>query len=205
MSCLLFHGPGARQTALDEAHRIGCLMAEPIGDAGLTVQEAREFVSLMLSPCPTGEIGVLMVGPMDHGTTQKSSDVLLKTIEEFDKSMQPILWAHDLGAVIGTIRSRCLDRWCPQVGDPEVDDELDEAAQDLVRAILSLNFWRVPRLVAQFKKREVDLLRGVVEVLAGRPNDKEALQLWDRLRSATFWTNPTQVELIAAFTSTESA
>ncbi len=196
-SCLLFHGPGARATALETAHRIGRLMVEPLGDEGLTVGEAREFVSLMMTPSSTGEIAVLVAGPMDHQTTQKSSDVLLKCIEEFDLCMQPILWAHDLGACIGTIRSRCLAKWCPSRGDEVPDDELDGVANQLVQAALKEQFWKLPGLMDQMKGREVELLRGVVEVLQGI-DDERSLKLWDRLRLTAGWKNPTKLEVIGA-------
>ena len=108
-SCILFHGPKARQAVLHEANCIGRLLAPPFGEEGaygLKVDEAREFVAL-LSTAPLGTaVGVVIAGPMDVASP-KSSDVLLKSIEEFNASVVfPLLWAHDLGGVTGTIRSR---------------------------------------------------------------------------------------------------
>jgi hypothetical protein len=153
-SCILFHGPGALQAVLQEARQIGRLMASPFGGGGLKVNEAREFVSLMNST-PVGEgVGVVVAGPMDLALL-KSSDTLLKCIEEFNPTvMYPLLWAHDLGGVSGTIRSRCLDRWCPATGLEEPDPELQAVARGLVAAALARQLWKLPPLLASVKKDE---------------------------------------------------
>ena len=98
-SCILFHGPGARQAAEAEAAKIGRLVAPPLGDDGLKVDEAREVVELLMTTPVGDKLGVVIVGPMDEAAA-KSCDTLLKTLEEFKGGLiRPILWAHDLSGV----------------------------------------------------------------------------------------------------------
>jgi len=208
-SCPLFHGPGARQAAVDEANRYGRLLHDPFGEEkvmGLTVDEAREFVSLLQTPPIGSANGVVIAGPMDKASP-KSSDTLLKTIESFNPYVLPILWATDLGGVRGTIRSRCLDRWCPATGYEPVDEEVEETARELVNAHLNGNFWQVPGLVAKMapqKKRKlparyVELISEVADALVVLADNPKVFPLWDRVRDVARWRNPTQIEVVSAF------
>ncbi len=200
-SCILFHGPGARAEALEEAYRIGHLMAPPMGDDGLKVDEAREAVSL-LQTSPLSGVGCLVIGPMDY-SNKKSSDVLLKVVEEFDgEYVHPILWAKDLEDVHPTLRSRCLDRWVwvdpADLEDPdEDDDELEHAGRELVRASLSGELWLIPELVTKQSKKLNELLEVMANAIAADPT-VENLTLWESLRQAARYRNPTAIEIIAA-------
>lgn len=204
LSCRLYHGPGARQAALTEASRLGRLLHEPFGDEGLKVEEAREFVLLMQCP-PVGEdCGVVIAGPLDHAAP-KSSDVLLKSVEEPPPYVHPLLWATDLGGVSATIRSRCLPVWCP-VGPHQVgDDELEGTARELLNAVLAGRLDQVPVLVAKVKStpkqrgRETELVAEVVEAMTVMLDNPKVLALWDRVRELATWRNPTQVEVMSAF------
>jgi len=198
-SCLLFHGPGARQHALDEAGRIGLLLHEPFGDTGLKVDEAREFVSLLQAPPLGSDIGVVIAGPMDNTAGLKSADALLKSIEQPNEYVRPILWADDLGGVKGTIRSRCLPIWCPPTGFEPVDEELEAAARELLNAALADQFYAVPRIVAQMKGKEVALLNEVAEAMTVLRDNPEVLSLWERVRAVARWRNPTPMEIITVF------
>lgn len=197
-SCLLYYGPGARQAALNEAHLIGRLIAEPFGDDGLKIDEARSFVQAMAS-VPVGvDLGTLVIGPMDL-VMPKSSDVLLKTIEEFDDTrIQPIMWAHDAAGVRSTIRSRCLSRWVDIPEDGDVDQDLVDAGFDIVDAIHSKDLYKIPTLVSQFKKREHDLIGSVADVLSMDMHQPVSRKLWEYLRPVTLLHNPTEIEIIAA-------
>ena len=207
-SCRLFHGPGARSTALIEAAQLGRLLHEPFGDEGLKADEAREFVGLMQCP-PVGEDeGVVIAGPMDHAAP-KSSDVLLKSIEEPNQYVHPILWATDLGGVAPTIRSRCLSVWCP-VREQDLGDELVEGtARELLNAVLTGNYGAVPALVAKVKatpklrSREPELVAEVVEAMSVMMDNPKVFALWERVRELASWRNPTQIEVIAAFLAEE--
>ena len=209
-SCPIFHGPGARQAALDEANRQGRLLCPPFGEEkvmGLTVDEARDFVSLLQSP-PIGEqVGVVIAGPMDKASP-KASDTLLKTIESFNPYVLPILWATDLGGVRGTIRSRCMGTWCPATGFEPVDEELEDTARDLLNASLRGNYWQVPLLVAKAgpnKKAKLparygELLTETIDMMVSMlAADQRVLPLWERVREVARWRNPTPMEVISAF------
>lgn len=157
-SCQLFHGPGARQAALARVKEIGRLVAPPFGDEGLSVDESREICTLLLS-VPVGEkVGVVVVGPIDNAKTLKSMDALLKSIEEVPSPyMQPILWADDLGGVISTVRSRCLETWAPGSSTP--NPEFAALAKQIVSDVLASRFYTVPGAVIGSKniKDEVEL------------------------------------------------
>ena len=156
-SSFLFHGPNARQAALDKAGELGPLMAPPFGDEGLTVKEAQEVVRTLLCT-PVGDgIGTVVLGPMDEehvSKLSKTTDILLKVVEEFDSTrVQPILWAYDLGAVSKTIRSRCLEHWAPLLLDPDEDEALAAAGWRLVEASLTGDYATIPPLVKECTKK----------------------------------------------------
>lgn len=197
-SCILFHGPGARQAALAEVPSLGVLVAPPYGDEGLKTAEAREVVSSLLSP-PTGmEAGVVVVGPMDLAWP-KASDVLLKRLEEFHSDVvTPILWANDLGGVSPTIRSRCLDRWAPSVEEDDDDDDVVMAAWELVEAVTLGETYLVGKALFKVKGKETALLNAIAAVLSTDMDDPVKRALWDRLRRVALWRNPTQIEVAAA-------
>ena len=203
-SCRLFHGPGAREDVLAEAARIGRLLHEPFGEGGLKVDDARAFVALIQSP-PVGlDQGVVIAGPMDHAAP-KSSDVLLKIIEEPPEYVSPLLWATDLGGVAPTIRSRCLAVWCPPGAAIAGDEEVETTARELLNAVLADHFWEVPILVGKVKAttklrgREVELVAEAVEAMTTMMDNPKVRALWDRVRLLATWKNPTQIEVIAAF------
>lgn len=197
-SCILFHGPGAREAALGEVPSIGRLVAPPYGDEGLKTAEAREVVSSLLSPPVGMEAGVVVVGPMDLAWP-KASDVLLKRIEEFNPEVvTPILWANDLGGVSPTIRSRCLERWSPSLEGGEDDEEVVTAAWELVEAVTLNETYRVASALFRVKGKEVDLLNAIGGVLSTDLEDPKKRALWSRLCRVTRWRNPTQIEIAAA-------
>jgi len=196
-SCLLYFGPGARQVAIDEAKKIGYLMAEPFGDDGLKTDEAREVVRAFGS-APVGvTLGTLVVGPMDLAMP-RAADVLLKSIEEFnDTRVQPILWAHDASSVAPTIQSRCLARWV-DIPDEDVDQNLIDAGFDLVDAVHSGEFYKIPRIVEKYKKKEHELIGSIADALSTDMKKPESRALWETLRPITLLIDPTDVEIIAA-------
>jgi hypothetical protein len=189
---------------VDAAYRLGRLLHEPFGDAGLKVGEAREFVALLQCP-PVGEdAGSVVAGPLDYAAP-KSTDVLLKTIEEPFPHVFPVLWATDLGGVAATIRSRCLPVWCPATGTASGgDEEVEVVARTLLAEVLSERYWQVPLLVAKVKanakqrSREPELIAEVVEAMSVMLDDPRVLKLWSRVRELAAWSNPTQIEVIAA-------
>lgn len=202
MSCLLFHGPNARQEALNQAHRTGRLLVPPLGDDGLKIDDVREIADLLLSTPVGDQTGVVVVGPMDHASP-KAGDGLLKSIEEFADVVAPILWATDLGGVSPTIRSRCLAKWCPALkgGAQMIDDDpVEEDGRLLAEAALTGQVWKIAPLVKKYNTKEYkrldDLISVVVSVFALSTNPK-ALVLWDQLREVLKYNNPQMIEIIA--------
>lgn len=200
-SCLLYHGPGAREAALARANAVGRLLAPPFGEEGvmgLKVDEARAAVALMQASPVGDQVGVIVIGPMDQAAP-KSADTLLKSIEEVPPYVHPILWARDIGGVQPTIRSRCLDIWAPPTGRETEDELLVGTARELIRAHMASSLWEIPQLVKKLAGRETELLGEVAEALVPHLADPRHRQLWERLRQVAVWRNPQQVEVIAAF------
>lgn len=187
MSSLLFYGPGAEEEATTRAESLGRLLAPPFGSEGLKVDDAREIVTLLAAPPVGTQIGVVLAGPMDRATPE-AMDALLKSLEDFDEqTVQPVLWAVDVGAVVPTIRSRCLLIWCPDGPMPEMEHL--EMATDLVRAALRRDYPTVIFAVKEFEGDNRDLLASVAMVLADKLKEAEGkaaehlLILWDSVRS----------------------
>lgn len=152
---LLFHGPGAQQRALQEQASYGVVPSPPLGEFGLSVDEARKVVELTQTPSIGDSIGSVVVGPMDLASPS-ASDILLKTLEDLrEDQVQPLLWARDLEAVRPTIRSRCQEIWCH---GPEEDpsDSLMNLSFDLVDATVGKDRVRVLEIVSEGLK-DVDL------------------------------------------------
>lgn len=197
-SCLLYHGPGAKEAALEAGARMGRLVAPPMGEDGLKVDDARTVVGL-LTQVPIGdELGILIIGPIDEANP-KAADTLLKQIENTTgKYVQPIMWANDLGGVTLTLRSRCLERWAAAglVGDE--DETLIAGSYKLIEAVSKQDVLQVVAIARQFEKREVALLGALSEVLATNLEDALYRQVWERIRKVSQLKNPWMSEVIIA-------
>ena len=212
-SCILLHGPGARQAAYNKAIDLGHLHGE-FGDTdakrakpkkeqrlvSLTADEAREAMSLLFDSPLYSSVGCVVIGPVDE-MQAKAADVLLKGIEEFAEGVvQPILWAHDYGTVTPTIRSRSLETWVPGKDEDE-DDDITAAAWECVDHSLAGDIHLIPAKVTKHcsKVREVRLMvRAVADVISTDLSDRERRALWDRVRLVAVHYNPTPTEIIAA-------
>lgn len=204
-STVLFYGPGAREKAVSEAHRQGRLMVPPIGDDGLRVSMhpktkvpgARDALKVLSTPPPGLQIGFVVIGPMDLAT-KEASDALLKTVEEPLDLCRIILWAHDVGSVSPTIRSRCLAEWVSSTEVKE-DDDLEGDGYTAVDAALNRRFWLLPSLVGKYtkEKRASEFLGAVASAVVGRGTE-EALTLWERVRKVAKYRNPSHLEIVAA-------
>lgn len=182
-SCVLYHGPDAETVGHTAALAHGRLL--PFTGSDLKKDGARELTSLISRGLPGGApTGSVLVGPVDE-VSAATSDVLLKTIEEFDpKGVRPFLWAFDLGGVSYTLKSRCVLQFCPGV-----DTRLEgyEASAQLVLRSYMEGDWVT--LVDELKgeNQNLDLLlRSVVEAVTPKmsvPNpDPRHTHLWDTLR-----------------------
>ena len=197
-SCILFHGPGARQAALTKARSMGELVAPPFGDEGLKVKEAREAISALLQGSISFLVQVVVIGPVDEATPQ-ASDVLLKNIEEFREGIvQPILWAHDVGGVKATIRSRSLEYWAPKKEADADDEAMLGAAWEIVNLVKTREVGPIPELVKPFSKELPGLLCALSLVLAQDMEDIVNQKLWEALRPVTRHLHPRKAEVVSA-------
>lgn len=136
---------------------------------------------------PVGdERGSIVIGPLDDASVN-ATDAMLKAIEEHDtRYVIPVLWATDIGSVIGTIQSRCHAVWCP--GDPNVSEEAAflKIAENLCRAALQRKVLVVVETLKEIEGQEAEVMRASVEVLSKKDNwpIKARLLLWDSLREA---------------------
>ena len=205
-SCFLYHGPGAKVAACEEAARIGKLLVPPIGDdeSGLKIDQVREAVE-HINSVPLGDVrNAVVIGPMDGTATQKSSDALLKTIEDGGSGwVTPILWAHDLGGVTLTIRSRCLDRWAP--GEEAVVDDEDDAvitaAWTAIEAALQKDYATLIsslRILRSKEAKGAKFLRYAVDALSTKLENPDARKLWEQMRQTLRSKQPTTLEALAS-------
>jgi hypothetical protein len=132
---------------------------------------------------------------MDRAT-RSSQDVLLKNLEEFDDAIiRPVLWAIDQADVVSTIRSRCLQQWCP--GPDLYDEDTLYQARSVVDCSLVGD---TAGLVEAVKDREPrPLLEAAARVLAERGIDDDTAALWGRVREALKFKLPSANEALAAF------
>ena len=182
-SCILYHGPDAQTVGHKAALAHGRLL--PVTGSDLKKEGAREFTALIARGLPGGaSTASVLVGPVDE-VSSATSDVLLKTIEDFNPSgVRPFLWAWDLGGVSSTLRSRCVLQFCPGV-DPRLEG-YETATQSLLRAYLTGDW---VSLVEELKGEGQDLdllLRSVVDGLASEMGvshpDPKYTHLWETLR-----------------------
>lgn len=203
MATMLYHGPTAREAALRSAESEGRLLAPPFGDDRLKVDTSREIVE-MLSSAPVGDqIGTIVVGPFDDATPE-ASDGLLKLLEDFDgRYVLPVLWAKDVGDVAPTIRSRCLEQWCPAPAGHSPEEPHLVAARQLCEAALRRRTAAVVEHLGENKGLETEIVRAACEVLATEEGWRlEArMKLWERIREvlADSRGNLSQTAMLAAF------
>jgi hypothetical protein len=174
---------------------LGRLLHKPFGEEGLKIAESREIIDLMAN-APVGDrAGVLVIGPLDTALPA-STDVLLKSIEEFNPDIvRPVLWANDETEVSSTIRSRCLRKWCP--GEHVVSESVMSTARQLVAESLGGHRASVIEILSGQVPREV--LVGAAEALAERGIDGDTEDLWGNIRAVLRYRNPTATEVLAAF------
>lgn len=203
MSCLIFHGPGGRSSALADAHERAFLVRPPMGEDGLKVDAAREIADLFRMPPPGGKRGAFVLGPMDQAQPG-AADALLKTIEDLNHDLFILnLWAFDLEEVMPTIQSRCVDVWCPEQTehDPQPDESVYDAAHALVEAYRKGDPGMVLETLQEHAGK-ADVLRIVPEVLsvdllAGRASMTDT-RLWLVLREVLTADNLSKTEVAAA-------
>jgi len=196
MSCLLFHGPGAKNRALDEAQKIGPLLSPPIGEDGLKVDESRA-IKLLLLTVPFQGRQTLVIGPMDQANP-KASDALLKSLEEADgKYIQPILWAEEIELLTLTIRSRCLAEFVPGRYQ-EIEEEVYTLAWEIQEAIRQNDFDGILFALEYKHKRAKDLIGPLMDALSEDFEEPLFAEVWERLRVVAQQNKPNSAEVISA-------
>ena len=199
---LLFHGPGARSTALVDAKARGKLFCEPLGGQGLKVDDSRDLVEKLSIPLPGKEKKSFVVGPMDEANVN-ASDALLKSLEDLDHSKYVLnLWAIDVMNVSPTIQSRCLSRWCPDAGEGDLvdDTEVYPKAMEILDAYRRKDYLTILE-IAKNKEIFEGAVRIVPEILAPSLKDggeAEDFILWVRLRGYLRYNNLSHNERLAA-------
>jgi len=170
----LFFGDSADQVAREEIQQHG-VMLDSFGEGGLRVDESRQIVDLLLSTPMGDQTSFILIGPMDKSSPQ-ASDVLLKVLEESGEGVIPYLWATDVDGVSGTIRSRCVLKFCGQ--EESVDDLLGSR---LYSFIMRDDIHKVISLCEEHKGEIEILLRSLCAYIR-RKQSKEGFLLWSNLR-----------------------
>ncbi|MBQ73236.1 MAG: hypothetical protein CMJ67_10070 [Planctomycetaceae bacterium] len=184
MTPLLFHGPLARGEAVAHARSLGRLLGDPIGDTGLKVDDSREIVRLAGNAGVGDKPPVLVVGPLDRATPE-AVDGLLKTLEDLaDGPVRILLWADFYGGVIGTIRSRTLDRWCPP-DERWTSPFMDDNARALYRAWSKKDVATCLSVIHASQRDWAALLHGFCEFIVEEHPDlgsPETTAVWNHVR-----------------------
>jgi hypothetical protein len=168
------------------------------------VDTSREVVALVSSTPVGDQVGVVVIGPVDRDRVKSAEalDALLKTLEDLPPAIvQMVLWAEDIGAVPGTIRSRSDEFWCPPLAGVDPEAPFLPLAEALCEASLKRKVATVIETFGENKGMEVDLLRAAATVLARR-NDwplQARLLLWDSLRETLTISQPSARLVLAAF------
>lgn len=183
---MLYHGPKGREVALHQANACGRVLGI-FGDDGLKVDMAKEVVEV-LSSAPIGDgVGAIVIGPVEDAS-EEAANALLKVLEEYGDGeyVKAFVWANDIGGVINTIRSRCIEEWCPGDGKITAEYPLLPAATVLCEAALRRKTAAVIEHLNEHSGREVLIARASVEVLAHKEEWplKGRLILWESLREA---------------------
>jgi hypothetical protein len=178
----LFHGPGSDAAALAAAESYGRLIIPPLGSGcGPRKEDARTVASLYRRPPASDRRGCIVIGPMDLATDE-AADALLKMVEEPNPDAMPFLWASDAGSVRPTIRSRCIEEWCPGEAAPSHSDTGGLTAGLLLtppvcsREVYDLLLAKGTDFPALVESLAAELSP---DIEAGIPG---ALELWDRIR-----------------------
>lgn len=132
---------------------------------GLNIDQMRQ-ASATLAQTPIGDrVCSVVIGPLDSLSVEGILDVLLKTLEEGTSRVRGFLWALDEGQVSATIRSRCLEVWCP--GEIRHPKEVTEAAKAILSALIKGSSFGILDAVESFrpswKDLGVDLTQALVE------------------------------------------
>lgn len=179
----IHHGRGVEAGIAEELEGY-TLVHPPI--TNLKVDGVRLLVSLFTQVYPHRN-PCLVAGALDEADPS-ALDILLKRIEEpTPNSPTLILWAHDLGGVPDTIRSRCGERYHFA---PQHEHELYDDANALFAHLREDNLLRGLKVLAKVEKgSERAFLEAYLEVLVregeGGLCDERLMALLNRRQIST--------------------
>lgn len=167
---IIHHGSGV-ENALSELVEGYDLVKPPYED--LKVDAIRDLASNLGKVWPQQK-PALMAGPLDTISKADILDILLKSIEEpLEGAPYLILWAHDLGSVSPTIRSRCGEKYYYA---PPLKHELYEDGKRLLNALNDKSIRDVVVTLNSVKKgSESEFIKAYLEVVV----DTESYHLYD--------------------------
>jgi hypothetical protein len=166
---IIHHGSGVRG-ALADLMEGKTLVKPPYSD--LKTDQVKELVEVYSQVWPQKN-PLLIAGPLDEANPL-TLDVLLKRIEEpFEGAPELLLWAHDLGSVPDTIRSRCGERFHYQPTGQHPLYSLGE------RFYSSIKSGSLPDLCSALRSTPKGEYRGVLEAYVEVLVDKEDLEGYD--------------------------
>ncbi len=155
---IIHHGSGVRQGVAEVLDDYQVL--KEFGH--LKTDDAKELMALYSQSWPQRN-PALVVGPLDD-VDSKVMDILLKRIEEpIPYAPTLILWAHDLGSVPHTIRSRCGETFHYAPPQPSPHAPLANRLLNALRTQDKLELMGVLRVIPKSEERAV--IEAFLEVL----------------------------------------
>lgn len=174
----LFHGPEARNRAVQWSFDTGRPASSPLGDDGLKVNDSRRIVDLANQGGVGDKPPTLVVGPLDRATVE-ASDALLKTLEDLAEGpLRIALWADYLIGVPLTIRSRTRATYCP--GNMRLTNGVKQAAEKIIQAVRT-NKAVASKTLSALEEHDPEILLDAMVQALDPEIDQE---LWSRLRPA---------------------
>lgn len=147
---VIHHGSGVKQGVAEvlEDYQV-------IREFGhLKTDDAKELMALYSQAWPQRN-PALLAGPLDD-VDPKVMDILLKRIEEpIPHAPTLVLWAHDLGSVPQTIRSRCGETFHYAPSQPSSQAPLAKSLLNALRAQDKLALMGVLRVAPKGAEREL--------------------------------------------------
>lgn len=177
MTALLIHGSGSLDMALRKASEYETYYE--FGGQSLATNDAKEAIQKMSYPIVGVGVFAVVIGAVDNARGS-ATDALLKTIEEHDDYVAPILWANSLMDVPNTIRSRCRVVW-----SNEADPQIQEEYQRLVKYCVGGNYANVVLTLNAIEVKPIEVLMGVGNALSQFDFQKPRVaKLWNSVRLA---------------------
>ncbi|MGL4567299.1 MAG: hypothetical protein ACRCU6_02075, partial [Fusobacteriaceae bacterium] len=142
--------------------------------------------------------GIIIIGPMDDANP-KASDTLLKIIEDEPSSCRLNLWAHDIGEVSKTIKSRCIPVWCQFSFTGNDGEDLSESvSRSYIQALLAGRYYELHDILSQYKEKDMSLLsHSIADALWADAANPKALRIWNRIRPLMGKSHTSKLELIS--------